>query len=369
MKRIALFASISIACFAVAMGITWPQDISVSRQFTPSVAGHIHNDDKTGKPFPRGLNGSGLRATAKGRHEIWLESQRWTAPKNIVISSQFWIFPKKMSYWLNDQYGDCVTAQQAFARACSGIWITNDTVMSWATKNGTLNGADLPPVASLMAKSGFSQDSNIYGCGPQDLAVDYTDVNTLCAAIFTSGQSGGCIQAGIDGNQLPSSAGNVNGWFLTVNQKTQDEDHCIAYCGYGTSIQFVSAMNTAFPDLNLKLPANVSTTNIGIATYTWSTIGWSDYKCVSNMTGEAWMQSPPTAVIGSGQRQTVDVYTYQPTPPPVPPTPTPTPTPPTPQSGNTMTITINGTTSTYELSPVGTSSALLEIKNAVNKLP
>ena len=54
--------------------------------------------------------------------------------------------PKVMSYRLNDQDGDCVTAEEAFGKACSGILIADSTVETWASHNDVLNGADLNQV-------------------------------------------------------------------------------------------------------------------------------------------------------------------------------------------------------------------------------
>src|ERR1700679_198794 len=69
-----------------------------------------------------------------------------SAPKHVVVSatpSQVAYVPKQLSYWLNNNDGDCVTEEEAFARDCTGIFIQDATVKTWATKNGYLEGANL----------------------------------------------------------------------------------------------------------------------------------------------------------------------------------------------------------------------------------
>jgi hypothetical protein len=68
--------------------------------------------------------------------------------------------------WLNQTDGDCVTAEEAFAKATSGILISDTTVQTWATINGVLNGADLDQVLQLMQTAGFSQDGDTLNDGP-----------------------------------------------------------------------------------------------------------------------------------------------------------------------------------------------------------
>jgi hypothetical protein len=250
-----------------------------------------------------------------------------------AIPPSFFIFPLKMSMWLNDQDGDCVTAEEAFNKACAGIFIQDDTVLAWCNANGTLNGADLQPVIQQMEAKGFSQDGNIYGDG-NGLAINYADAPTLQAAIYQAGTGSpaGSIKIGIAADQLPSGAGNANGWFLPSDSPDTNEDHCVSLCGYGTAQQFVDAMNAAFSGLNLTLPSGVDPTMQGYALYTWKTIGFVATQALVNMTGEAWIRTPNTVTTGSGTPTPDTVYTTAtPVPTPTPtPTPTPNPVPPTP---------------------------------------
>ena len=44
--------------------------------------------------------------------------------------------PAKISMWGNDVHGDCVTAEEAFAKACNNpeIFISDAEVIAWATE-------------------------------------------------------------------------------------------------------------------------------------------------------------------------------------------------------------------------------------------
>ena len=277
-----------------------------------------HLNQKTGKVFPRGL-----RPTP--RHRL-LAAEPFRAKAS--PPDECWIFPLTMSMWLNDTYGDCVTAEEAFNKACSAILIEDSTVMTWAEANGVLNGADLEPVIQQMQAAGFAQDSNVYGDGAP-LAVNYADAPTLQAAVYQAAQQGGCVKIGIAADQLPAGAGNQNGWFLPSDSPDSNEDHCVGICGYGTVAQFCTAMNAAF-GLSLTPPSGVDPTTQGYAIYTWSTIGWASTQAMVNMTGEAWLRSPSSVNTGSGTPTPDKDWTSIPTPPPTPPTPPVPPVPPTP---------------------------------------
>ena len=58
-------------------------------------------------------------------------------PPNLIMK------PQEISFWGNYNDGDCVTAEEAFAKACNNpeIFISDDEVIAWATKHGVLEGA------------------------------------------------------------------------------------------------------------------------------------------------------------------------------------------------------------------------------------
>ena len=231
------------------------------------------------------------------------------------------VIPTHLSMWGNDVYGDCVTAEEAYAKAASTVmaglpelYIPTQTVESWASANGVLNGAGLTQVMDMMAQSGFAIGGTTYDDGPYS-AVDYSVEADLQAAIAC-----GPVKIGIDASALPSGAGNVQGWYATGGTPGQytNEDHCVSLTGYGTAASLYAALGVA-------LPTGLSPTDTGYLLYTWSTIGFVDHAWIMSTCGEAWLRQPTTTPMPPGPSPT-------PTPSPSPsPTPTPSPSPaPTP---------------------------------------
>lgn len=225
--------------------------------------------------------------------------------------------PKQLSYWLNDQYGDCVTAEEAFNKDVSGELIQDAVVEAWANKNGFLNGAMLTDVMDTMAKAGFSQSGSTYGDGAYT-SVDYSNEANLQSALSIAP-----VKIGIDADALPSGAGNGNGWSSfggTVGQ-FNSEDHCVSLCGYGPAAWL-------FAQLGKPLPDGVDGIKVCYLLFTWSSIGVVDHAWIMSTCGEAWLRNPSSTVNGSPQPNPGP----QPIPTP-PPTPTPVPTPtPAPKS-------------------------------------
>ena len=223
--------------------------------------------------------------------------------------------PEKLSMWLNDVNGDCVTAEEAFAKSCNGILIADQTVQAWATKNDVLNGADLDQVLQLMQTGGFAQDSNEYDDGAYQ-SVDWTHAPTLQSAIAL-----GPVKIGVASAQLQNVAGigEKNGWFATGFATDPSEDHCVALCGFGTLSWLAS-------QLKVTVPEGVNGAGLGYALFTWSTIGIIDTASLLAITGEAWVRNPTTRIVGTGTPSPDVVHVY-PTPTPTPPTPTPNPSP------------------------------------------
>lgn len=213
------------------------------------------------------------------------------------------VIPARLLDWLNLTDGDCVTAEEAFAKAVASIMagqpellITDATVLAWATANGVLQGADLGQVLDLMTTAGFSQNGTVYGDGPAAM-VDYTTPGILEAAIFE-----GPVKLGVVGDPLEAVVGTSNGWLLTgvPKQDPSAEDHCIGVSGYGTMQQLAAA-------LGVPLWPGVASTAPGWLCFTWGTMGVVDGPSFQNMVFEAWLRSPTTVFQGG------------PTPPPTPP--------------------------------------------------
>ncbi len=235
-----------------------------------------------------------------------------------VAPSKWWWIPGKLSYWLNNQYGICVTAEEAFAKACSGVFISDAEAKRWASSHNVLNGAMLDEVLDWMASKGFNQDNNSYNDGGK-AAVDYTDAPTLCNAIAQ-----GPVKIGIASGQLGGVVGQHNGWFATGFRHDTSEDHCVSLCGYGTTAELAAA-------LGVTVPSGVDGTKPAYMLFTWDTIGVIDIPSMLAITGEAWLRVPTNVTVGTGTPTPDPVVT--PTPDPGP-GPGPGPQPPIPPVGN-----------------------------------
>jgi subtilisin-like proprotein convertase family protein len=207
-------------------------------------------------------------------------------PDHIVI-------PQKISFWGNYYDGDCVTAEEAFAKACNNpeIFISDSEVIAWATRHGVLNGAYLPQVMGWMQHDGFPDGPFTYDDGPYN-SVDWTNAGTLQSAI-----SQGPVKLGVAGDQLltvwwgagSGAAGGVSGWFATGFHDDPNMDHCVSLCGYG-SISWLAQQ------LGVQVPAGVDGTKPGYALFTWDSIGIIDVPSMIAITSEAWFRQPTTVI-------------------------------------------------------------------------
>ena len=203
-----------------------------------------------------------------------------------TVTPAWWLWePAKLSMWLNDVDGDCVTAEEAFAKACNlpEIFITDNTVQVWATKNGVLNGAELTTVLDLMQTAGFSQDGVLFNDGPFK-SVDWTDADILENAIAQ-----GPVKLGVAADQLENAVPNppTNGWIATGFEPDTNEDHCISACGFG-SIAWLSSQ------FGISVPDGVDGLARAYAVFSWDSIGIIDLPSLLAITGEAWLRSPVT---------------------------------------------------------------------------
>lgn len=228
-----------------------------------------------------------------------------------AIPLQVAYIPSQLSYWGNNQYGDCVTAEEAFNKAASGKFLSDSTITNWASRHNYLNGAMLTDVMDTMATSGLSQDGHLYGDGAYK-SVDYSN-----EAVLQSALSLAPVKIGIDANALPSSAGGKNGWYKLGGRPGQfgNTDHCVALAGYGPA-------SFLFAQLGVALPSGIDGTKVCYLLFTWSSIGVVDHDWIMSTVSEAWLRNPSTLIDGAPQPN--------PGPPPAPPIPPAPPTPPTP---------------------------------------
>ena len=190
--------------------------------------------------------------------------------------------------WGNDVHGDCVTAEEAFAKACNNpeIFISDNEVITWATSHGVLEGANLVEVLQWMQSGGFSQSGFTYDDGPH-FTVNWTDAATLQSAI-----SEGPVKIGVAANQLETawrSTGGRSGWFGLGFQRDTAEDHCVTLCGYGTIAWLAQ-------QLHVQVPSGIDGSKPGYALFTWNTIGIIDQPSMLAITEEAWLRQPTTVI-------------------------------------------------------------------------
>ena len=272
-------------------------------------------------------------------------------PSAVAIPDTWCAVPAQLSYWLNNQYGDCVTAEEAFAKAVwylypgvggSELMISDAVVKAWCQSHGVLNGANLPPVMDSMAQDGITgPDGKIYTDGAYH-SVDYTNDAILRAAIYQ-----GPVKLGVAAGQLQNVVGQSNGWIAWNFQPDSNEDHCTSLSGYGTLAQLCQSFG-------VQVPSGANSSEPSYAFFTWSTVGIITQTSLLNITGEAWLrvpttpQQPPTPVPTPPPVPTpVPTPNPNPVPPsPVPPTPTPAPTGPatfatTAADGSSLTVTVS----------------------------
>jgi hypothetical protein len=190
--------------------------------------------------------------------------------------------------WGNDVHGDCVTAEEAFAKACHNpeIFISDNEVITWATNHGVLEGANLVPVMQWMQNDGFLQNGSTYDDGPY-FSVNWADPATLQSAI-----SMGPVKIGVAADQLETawrSTGGRTGWFGMGFHSDAAEDHCVSLCGYGP-------LSWLAQQLHVQVPAGVNGATQGYALFTWNTIGIIDQPSMVAITHEAWLRQPTTVI-------------------------------------------------------------------------
>ena len=217
--------------------------------------------------------------------------------KAAAAPANFMVLPRQISFWGNYYNGDCVTAEEAFAKACNSpeIFVPENDVIAWATNHGVLNGAGLPEVMTWMQTGGFAESPLRMN---QGLAALDRWTATLQSAIAQ-----GPVKIGVAGDQLnavwwaagSSAAGGVSGWFATGFHADSGEDHCVSLCGYG-SISWLAQQ------LNVQVPAGVDGAKPGYALFTWDSIGIIDVPSMIAITHEAWLRQPTTVT-----RSTVSV--------------------------------------------------------------
>ena len=240
------------------------------------------------KPLPRGALPSPRSALAAAVPHV-------PDPK-ISAPPSFLMWPVQMSSWNNYIYGDCVSAEEAFAKACAApqTFIPEATVVAWASAHGYLNGATLTGVMTTMQTTGFPLNNKKYDDGPYN-AVDWTNAAILQSAIYSHGP----VKIGVGAGDFQSNANGLvtpgtSGWAMYNYPKNQPEDHNTSLCGYGTLAELVSLFQQHSVTVNVP---NGMPTGLCYAMFTWNSIGIIDEQSMLNMTYEAWIRNPVTIII------------------------------------------------------------------------
>jgi hypothetical protein len=216
-----------------------------------------------------------------------------TTPPNYIK------IPQRLSFWGNDVHGDCVTAEEAFAKACYNpeIFISDQVVINWATQHGVLEGAYLYQVLQWMQQNGFHQDNHVYDDG-RHYSINWTQSPILANAI-----SRGPVKIGVAADQLEGVWHQHNGrsgWVATGFHTDNNEDHCVSLCGYGT-------ISWLAQQLGAQVPSGVDGTKPGYAMFTWNSIGIIDVPSMVNITQEAWLRRPTTVIPSTAQAEAESV--------------------------------------------------------------
>ena len=170
----------------------------------------------------------------------------------------FFLFCKKLSYWLNNRDGDCVTAEAmycidaAMTAAGKGGFVADDAaVNTFGRHYGLMNGADLNQVTDIFAKDGFTDQGNTFKFG-EGSTVNYKDLPELNAAIFEAQSS---VQIAIAANQLEAAAGQGTINFLYGSRPDKRTDHCTGLGCYGEAQELLDALNSFYAGMDPKYQA------------------------------------------------------------------------------------------------------------------
>src|SRR5580698_11045120 len=171
------------------------------------------------KPLPRGAIPSPRSDLSAAKPHV--------PDSSIAVPPSFLMWPTQMSSWNNYVYGDCVSAEEAFAKATAvpQIFIPESTVVAWASAHGYLNDAGLSDVMTKMQSDGFRVNGITYNDGPYN-SVDWTDAAILKLAIFSHGP----VKIGVgsdafETNPTGSVTPGVSGWAMYNYPMNLAEDH------------------------------------------------------------------------------------------------------------------------------------------------
>ena len=204
---------------------------------------------------------------------------------------QFIRIPKVLSMWGNDVFGDCVTAEECFAKACgagaSEVFLPYGKAIKWARQNWLLNGAGIWEVMEIMGTKGLYFGDFQYLDGPPKY-VNYTNPAILKNAIYQ-----GPVKIGAAADQIENVIQDYgiakNGWVMSGFTQDTKIDHCTSLCGYGPAAWLMS-------QLGGTLPKGIAPSTPYYAMFTWSSIGLIGVDSMLAITAEGWLRNPTTII-------------------------------------------------------------------------
>lgn len=366
---------------------------------------------------------TGAKPTPPAKIAESIRAGKATIHRTVAAPSSVIYVPKRMSYLGNNQYGCCVTSESCFSMEAYSVYvglpkqifITDAAAIAWARSHGWLNGAFLLDVIQDMQKDGIKDEDGILRKAGTPSAVNYSDEATLQSAIAQ-----GPVSIAINASALSSGAGNKSGWY-NFGGGAHGSNHDVSLFGYGPTADLFKALNVAVPP---NAPATgyycYTWSTIGVVDYRWiaNTVeeAWVRNPTVTDLAPTPPPPPPPATITvivppafgnpgvpvtitptatggtspyiflfdhGDGTQDASIQHTYKAagsytvtvtavdslgrlgvgncvativsTPPPQPP--------PGPNVAGTITWTINGTTSQYELMPVGTRDAFRKLQD------
>lgn len=198
-------------------------------------------------------------------------------------------WPIEIDFWGNDQVGNSIWAEEAFAKACAEpkVFIPTDVVLSTQQKCGLSNFAE------FMQTHGFHMARKFLVDGTFN-SVDWANAAALNSAIAHVGP----VKIGVGTQHFLSNPNGAvtpgaSGWAMYGLSAGQPENHFASLCGYGALAALVDLFWQH--GVNVNLPSGMPT-GLCYAMFTWGSIGIIDQQSLMNITGEAWIRNPTTII-------------------------------------------------------------------------
>ena len=239
-----------------------------------------------GKNFKTGLVPTPRHRLAAA---LWAGSYLATLPKPPANR----VYTNKVKDWCmcgNDQYGDCVVAEESnykrlisTATGAPEVEIPSQNTINWyfAATGGRDEGMNIEDCIVRMATVPMVDQNNKQHFDGKPGAIDYTNQREVQSAIqYFKG-----IKIGVAAGQLQNTqAGSQNGWVLSGASQDSQIDHCVGLYGYGSASYLAHACGLS------STPSPLSPTEFCVLMYTWGTIGIVDWQSLQNIIGEAWVR-------------------------------------------------------------------------------